>query len=140
MKSVKNDDLKVEGNVPQPNANVHVESQGFGVPLLASAASGEIAHVLRATYMANQKGAADYGAKIIEISSVNTSSAVDFLVHLMGTKSLSEIIQLSTTQSQKNFELTSAQNKELWELARKVATETAEPIKKSFTKVLQKTS
>ena len=58
----------------------------------------------------------------------------------MGMKSLSEIIQLSATQSRKNFEVTSAQNKELWELAQKVATETAEPIKKSFTKVLQKAS
>ncbi len=36
------------------------------------------------------------------------------------------------------LEVTSAQNKELWELAQKVATETAEPIKKSFTRVLQK--
>jgi phasin len=104
------------------------------------AASGEIADILRETYSTNAKGTVDYGAKVIEISSVNATSAFDFLTHLMGTRSLSEIVQLSATQSRKNFETTSAQSKELWELARKVATETAEPIKKSLTRVLQKAS
>jgi phasin len=104
------------------------------------AASGEMADVLRETYSTNAKGAADYGVKVIEISGVNTNSAFDFLTNLLDTKSLSEIIQLSAAQSRKNFEVTSAQNRELWELAQKVATETAEPIKKSFTRVLQKAS
>src|SRR3979490_3515113 len=85
------------------------------------AASGEIADILRETYSTNAKGAADYGGKVIEISGVNTNSAFDFLTNLMETKSLSEIIQLAATQSLKNFEVTSAQNRELWELARKVA-------------------
>jgi phasin len=104
------------------------------------AASGEIADILREAYSTNAKGAADYAAKVIEISGVNASSAFDFLTHLMGTKSLSEIMHLSATQSRKTFEVTSAQNKELWELAQRLATETAEPIKKSFTRVLQKAS
>jgi phasin len=141
MKPVKNANVKAEVNSPQSNAKVRAnEKQGFDMPLFAMAASGEIADILRETYTTNAKGAADYGAKIIEISSVNTNSAFDFLTHLIGTKSLSEIIQLSATQSRKNFEVTSAQNKELWELAQKVASETAEPIKKSFTRVLQKAS
>jgi phasin len=104
------------------------------------AASGEIAEIFRETYSTNARGAADYGVKVIEMSGVNTRSAFDFLTHLMGTKSLSEIIQLSAAQSRKNFEITSAQNKELWELGQKVATETAEPIKNSFARVLQKSS
>jgi phasin len=104
------------------------------------AASAEIADVLREAYSTNAKGAADYGAKVIEISSVNANSAFDLLTHFMGIKSLSEMIQLSATQSRKTYEASSAQNKELWELARKVATETTEPIKKSFAKVVQKAS
>ncbi len=102
------------------------------------AASGEIADILGEAYSTNTKGAADYGAKVIEISGVNTASAFDFFTNLMGTKSLSEIMQLSATQSRKNFEVASAQNKELWELVQKVAVETAEPIKKRFTGALQK--
>ena len=74
------------------------------------AASGEIADILGKAYSTNTKGAADYGAKVIEISGANATSAFDFLTHLMGTKSLAEIIQLSTAQSRRNFEVTSAQN------------------------------
>jgi phasin len=81
-------------------------------------ASEEMAAILRETYSTNAKGAADYGVKVIEISGVNANSAFDFLTNLMDTKSLSEIIKLSATQSRKNFEVVSAQNRELWELAR----------------------
>jgi hypothetical protein len=62
------------------------------------------------------------------------------MTNLMGTKSLSEIVKLSATQSRENFDVASAQNKDLWDLVQKVATETAEPIKKSVTRALQKVS
>lgn len=103
-------------------------------------ASEAIADIFREASSTHARSAADYAAKVIEISSANTSSAFDFLSHLMGTKSLSEAIQLSATHGRKNFEASSAQNRELWELTRKVATETAEPIKKSFTRALQAAS
>src|ERR1700739_274692 len=158
--------MKVEVNTNPPNANVQAsEKRGFDMPLFElprmaipgvfrgiadhnvvrvkencekmKAASGELADVLRETYSTNAKGAADYGVKLIEISSVNTTSAFDFLTNLISTKSLSEIITLSAAQAHRNFDVASAQNKELWELARKAATETAEQIKKSVARVLQ---
>jgi phasin len=96
-----------------------------------------MAGALRETYSTNAKGAADYGIKVIEISSVNTTSAFDFFTDLLSTKSLSEIMTLSAVQARKNFDVASAQNKELWDLAQKAAIETAEPIKKSVAKALQ---
>jgi len=104
------------------------------------AASGEITDVVRKAYSSNAKGAAEYATKVIEFSGANASSAFDFLSHLMGTKSASEILQLSIAHSRKSIEATAAQNRELWEIARKAATETAEPIKKGFAGVLQKAS
>jgi phasin len=101
-------------------------------------ASGAINDALREAYSANVKGAADYAAKVIEFSGANTNSAFDFLTHLLGMKSPSEILQLSAAQHAKNFENATAQSRQLWELTRKVATETADPIKKSFASVLQK--
>jgi len=101
-------------------------------------ASGAINDGLLQAYSANAKGAADYAAKIIEFSGANTSSAFDFLTQLLGMKSPSEILQLSAAQGSKNFAATAAQSRELWELTRKVASETADPIKKSFASVLQK--
>jgi phasin len=101
-------------------------------------ASGAINDALLQAYSANAKGAADYAAKVIEFSSANTSSAFDFLTYLLGMKSPSEILQLSAAQGSKSFAATAAQSRELWELTRKVASETADPIKKSFASVLQK--
>ena len=40
------------------------------------AASGEIADILGKAYSTNTKGAADYGAKVIEISGANATSAI----------------------------------------------------------------
>jgi len=101
-------------------------------------ASGAINDALREVYSANAQGAADYAAKVIEFSSANANSAFDFLTHLLGMKSPSEILQLSAAQHAKNFENATAQSRQLWELTRKVAAETADPIKKSFASVLQK--
>lgn len=101
-------------------------------------ASRAINDALLQAYSANAKGAADYAAKVIEFSAANTSSAFDFFTHLLGMKSPSEILQLSAAQHAKNFEATAAQSRQLWELTRKVASETADPIKKSFASVLQK--
>jgi len=58
----------------------------------------------------------------------------------MGTKSASEVLQLSITHGRKTVEATAAQNRELWDIARKAATETAEPIKNGFAGVLQRVS
>src|ERR1700722_7820771 len=132
--------MKVEVNTNPPNANVQAsEKRGFDIPVFElpkmampgvfrgiadhsvvrvkencekmKAASGEMADVLRETYSTNAKGATDYGIKVIEISGVNADSAFDYLTNLVGTKSLSEFIQLSVAQSRKNFEVASAQNK-----------------------------
>ncbi|MGY4594622.1 hypothetical protein ACVWXL_002368 [Bradyrhizobium sp. GM22.5] len=48
-------------------------------------------------------------------------------------------MHLSTARSREAFEVVSAQNRELWELAQKVAIETTEPIKTSFNRVFHKT-
>lgn len=97
-----------------------------------------INEALRDVYSNNVKCAADYAAKVIEFSDTNTNAAFDFLTQLVSTKSLAEAMQLSLTHGRKSFEATTAQNRELWELARKAATETAEPLKKGFASALPK--
>jgi phasin len=156
--------VKVDGNANLANEKVNGgEKRGFDMPLFAmpgifrgfaeqgvertkesyekmNAVSKEIAEILQETYSTNAKGAAAYGAKVIEISGANTNSAFDFLVHLMETRSVSDIVNLSATQGRKNLEVASTQNRELWELTQRLATETAEPIKKSFARVLRTAS
>src|SRR5262249_31836210 len=100
------------------------------------AASGEMAEALRETCSSNARSANDYGLKVIEISNANTASAIDFFAHLLGSKSVTDVLSLSATQARKTFEGASVQNKEWWELGQKLAAETGEPIKKHVAKAL----
>ena len=101
------------------------------------AASEKMAEALRETYSSNASSATDYGLKVIEISNANTASAIDFFAHLWGSKSVTDVFTLSAAQAHKAFDTASAQNKELWELAQKLATETGEPIREHVAKVLR---
>jgi phasin len=102
------------------------------------ATSEEITAALCDACSTNASRAADYGTKVIEISRTNTSSALEFFSQLADARSFADLMTLSTTHSRKTFEAASAQNRELWDLAQKVATETAEPIKNSFNRVLHR--
>jgi phasin len=104
------------------------------------AAAEEATDVLEDTYATAAKGAADYGLKMIEATRANTNAAFDFYSDLMNVKSYSDMIELSTAHARKQFEAVTAQTKDLAALAQKMATETAEPIKDSVTKVFSKSA
>jgi phasin len=104
----------------------------------AKVASEEAADLLENTYTTVAKGATTYNLKIIEIARTNTCAAFDYAQELLGVKSLSEFIELSTAHARKQLDMISAQNKELCALAQKVATEAAEPIKTGMSKAFDK--
>ena len=106
----------------------------------AKAASEEAADLLQNSYATAAKGARDYNLKLIEIARTNTRAAFDYAHELLGAKSPSEFIELSTAQMRKQFDVVSAQNKELYALAQGVATEVAVPLKAGVSKVFNKAS
>ena len=104
----------------------------------AKVASEEAADLLETTYAAVAKGATDYNLKLIEIARTNTRAAFDYAHELLGVRSPSEFFELSTAHMRKQFDIASAQNKELCALAQEVATEAAEPIKTGVSKAFNK--
>src|SRR5271169_5567298 len=102
------------------------------------AAAEEATDVMETTYSTAAKGASDYGLKVIDAARINTNSAFDFAGELLTAKTLSEMIELSSTHMRKQFETLTEQSKELGALAQKVATETAEPIKSGMNKAFSK--
>jgi phasin len=106
----------------------------------AKVASEEAADLLENTYATVAKGATDYNLKLIEIARTSTCAAFDYAHELLGVKSPSELIELSTAHMRKQFEIVSAQNKELCALAHEVATKAAEPIKTGVSKAFNKAS
>lgn len=103
------------------------------------AASEEMTEALREAYSSNARSATDYGLKVFELSNANAASTLDFMIHLCGSKSATDALTLSAEQTRKAFVAASDQNRELWTLAQKLATETGEPIRKHLGKVLQQT-
>ena len=89
----------------------------------AKAAAEQATNQLKDAYTTAAKGATDYNIKVIEIARANTNTAVDKAFELLGVKSLTEFVELSTKHARKQFEAMTAQTRELAELAQKVTTE-----------------
>jgi len=104
----------------------------------AKVASEAAADLLEHTYEAAAKRAEDYNRKLIEITRTNTRAAFDYVHELLSVKSPSEFIQVSTAQMRKQFEIVSAQNKELCALGQEIATEAAGTIKTNMSNALNK--
>ncbi len=98
----------------------------------------EATDLVEDTYATASKGYSSYGLKMIETTRANSDAAFDLMTDLMGAKSYSEVVELTSGYMRKQFETMTAQAKELSEHAQKVATETAEPIKTSLNNVLKK--
>jgi phasin len=92
---------------------------------------------IEAVFSSASKGASEYSAKLMEIMKANTTTTLDFAQALIAVKSPSEAMELWTSHAKKQFEAFTANTKELAELSKKVATETAEPIKASASKLFQ---
>ena len=104
----------------------------------AKVASEQAADLLETTYGSVVKSATDYNLKLIEFGRTNTRAALDYANELLGVKSPSELIALSTAHIRKQFDIASAQNKELYTLAQAVAAEAAGPIKASVSRSFNK--
>ncbi|CAA0087776.1 Uncharacterised protein [Starkeya nomas] len=98
----------------------------------------ETTDLLEDAYSTASKGVAEYNAVALESLRTNVNAAFDYVGALLGAKSVSEAVELSTGHLRKQFDVLSAQAKELSTIAQKVATDTAEPIKASVEKTIKK--
>jgi phasin len=88
--------------------------------------------LLEETYSTASVGCSGYGLKLIETARANSNAAFDLMGELLGAKSYSEVVEKTTAYMRTQFDTLTAQAKELTEHAQKVATDTAEPIRESF--------
>ena len=79
------------------------------------------------------RGSSEYRVKLMEIARANANSAFDLAREACEAKSLPELFELTLVHQRRQFELGSAQIKELSALTQKVVTETTEPIRSGMT-------
>ncbi len=101
------------------------------------AAAEEATAVIESAYTTLAKGTVDYQRGVIEAVRANVNAAFDYARDLIGASSLSQILELSAVHARSRYEALGAQSQELATLARKVATEAAEPIKTGVTKAFK---
>jgi phasin len=104
----------------------------------AKVASEEAVDVLANVCATAAKGATEYNSKLIEIARTNNRAAFDYAHELLGVKSPSEFIELSTAHMRKQFDVASAQSNELYALAQKLTADATEPIKTGMSKAFNK--
>ena len=118
----------MSGNLPPPSAGITSKFKDA-----AETHNGTI----EAVFSTFSKGASEYSAKLMEMMKTATTANLDFAQELIGVKSPSEAMELWSSHARKQFESFTAHGKELTELAQKVATEAAEPIKANASKLFK---
>jgi phasin len=97
----------------------------------------EATGLLENTFKTATTGATEFNRKIVENARANTNAIFDHAMALLGAKSPSEAIEISTAHTRKQFEAVADQTKELTALVQKVTTETAEPVKAGIAKTFK---
>ena len=100
-----------------------------------SSATSEAASVMQTCCSTALKGMQDYNSKVVEFTHDNTTSHADFMQKLVGVKSPTELLELSTSHNRSQVERLADQAKHLTDLTKQVTLATAEPIKSGLAKV-----
>jgi hypothetical protein len=79
------------------------------------------------------RGSSEYRAKLLDIARQNANTSFDLARAAFEVKSLPELLELTMNHHRRQFELATAQFKELSVLTQKVVNETADPIRSGMT-------
>ncbi len=99
-------------------------------------ATEEATDALEDTYEVARAGIVEYSGKSIEAVKTNSNAALGHAKDLLGVKTFAEAIELQSTFVRQQYEVLSAQAKELQELATKVAGEASKPAKEALGKAV----
>jgi phasin len=95
-------------------------------------AAEQATDTLEETYTTAAQGCSGYGLKLIETARTNSNAAFDLYGQLLTAKTYAEVVEKTTAYMRAQFDVMTEQAKTLGEHAKKVATDTAEPIKESI--------
>ena len=100
-------------------------------------AAEEATGALEASYSTAAKGIVEFNTKAVEALRVNAEASFDLVKSMIAAKSVADIFTLQTEHARKQAEAFTAQAKDIAALARKIAADSAEPIKSQVAKTLK---
>jgi phasin len=83
-------------------------------------------------YTCAKRGSGEYQQKLVEIARINANAAFDMAQELAGATTVPEMLERFLAHQRKQFELFTAQIKDLSALTQKVVVETTEPIRSNL--------
>jgi phasin len=98
----------------------------------ASAIFGHSTEAFEEVFACAKRGSGEYQRKLLEIARINANAAFDMAHELAGAKTLPDAFERLLTHQRKQFELFTAQMKDLSALTQKVVAETTEPIRSNM--------
>jgi hypothetical protein len=104
------------------------------------AAAEDSAKSIEHGYSAAAESLRDFNVKLVEIAHANAMVAMEFARQISTAKGPFEAIELWSSVPRKQFETLTEQSKELTALGQKIATVTAEPITRSFSRAINGSS
>jgi phasin len=104
----------------------------------AKAMFDETNKVYERSYSTTTKAAADFNLQWIEMLRANTNSAFEFCRKLVGVKSPSEFLELSSAEARKQLETFTEQAKHLAALAQKATSDALQPLQAGATSAFRK--
>ena len=99
-------------------------------------AAEEVTDTIETSYVKVTRGFGELNQKAMEGLKAQAEANFEHLKALAAARSIPEALSLQTDHARKQFEILSAQMKELTTLAQKVVTEATEPLKTTFDKSL----
>jgi phasin len=99
-----------------------------------SATTAEAGKLLRDSYSTAVKSAEEYNAKVMEFARTNTQTNLEFVQKLSNAKSPTELLELWTNHSRRQFEALAQQARELLSLAQKTMLTTTERVQTDVNK------
>lgn len=112
-----NVDVQTDINEAANKGDAHLRDAYAG----AHAAQEGAADLLEKTFSGVARGAVAFNLKAFDLARINTRSAFDYAQALLEVRSPSEFIELSTNHMRKQFEVASAQSRELLAVANEAA-------------------
>lgn len=101
------------------------------------AAAEESIDVVEETLETVRESALEVQQKTVDNAKANTDAVYDFFKDMFSVKSVSEAVELQTSFARQQFEMLSAQSKDISELTGKAVTETFKPAKDAAEKVMK---
>ncbi len=103
----------------------------------AKAAAEDSIDAVEETLETVRETSLEYQQRAIDNAKASTDAVYDFFKDMFGVKSVSEAVELQTSFARQQFEMLSAQTKDMSELAGKAATESFKPAKDAAEKAMK---